>query len=95
MRCVNRVLTFGNFYPSASYRNTDTDPGHGYGNGEAFGLDNVSGAACIPEPATMLLLGGDLVGLAGRMRKRCKQARCVTPSEATGSTGPLPVLRFG
>ena len=45
----------------------------GQGLGEGFGFDNAVGAP-IPEPATMLLLGTGLAGVAAKVRKR-RQAR--------------------
>ncbi len=47
----------------------------GQGPGEGFGFDNVvgvrpGGATAVPEPATMILLGTGLAGIAAKMRRR-------------------------
>lgn len=39
------------------------------GNDSYIGLDNVSVTSAVPEPATILLLGSGLIGLAGLRRK--------------------------
>ena len=43
--------------------------GHPYGEADIDAVGAISSAAPIPEPATMLLLGSGLIGLAGFGRK--------------------------
>jgi hypothetical protein len=59
---ANPNLRFG---LSAAFLNTQGGP-------EAFGI--AKGSAPVPEPATMILLGTGLAGIAAKMRKRRKTA---------------------
>jgi len=57
-----------------SYNNWEVQDALGFHWGMTCANDVIEGAAPVPEPATMLLLGAGLIGLAGIGRKRLRKA---------------------